>query len=395
MLIPLTWLTVVVACGLANAQGNELQAFGSGFVVDPRGYILTNEHVIHRAKAVRVVLGERDTLPATIISADEDHDLALLKVDAGRPLPAIPVGKSEAVVRQQTVLALGYPFGEKRITSTSGRIISIREEGANRLLVTDAVVNPGNSGGPMLNDRGEAVGVITSVLMAKVGDVRVKAGESYAVPISFAFPLLAAIPDFDWTAVGSATEKLDLATLDARASPAVVQILSDRVEPGTIEGAAGQGASGFGENAVALLSSYLDRMGRKYTVDTSRKWPLIELAPVRVEHATHYLRIVIDVERQLVYVFVNRLITVPVNHPRLAEILQRLMELNWQLNVGKFEWDKTDGEVRYSYTFTTENGLGFEAFEAIVLTLLKTADDLWPELSKLAGSTSRPRRGPG
>jgi serine protease Do len=254
---------------LAGACGadSDLKSYGTGFLVDPRGYILTNEHVVHRAKSVKVVLGERDTFPATILSADEDHDLALLKIESDTPLPMIPVGKSSEVKRQQRVLAIGYPFGETAVTSTGGRLVSIRKEGADQLLVTDVVANPGNSGGPLLNDRGEAIGVISSLLMAQVGGTRVKAGEIYAIPISFALPLLAAIPDFDWTAVGAAETRLAPDELDARASPAVAQVLSDRVERGQISGAAGEGEKGFSENATALLTSYVERMELKHEVD--------------------------------------------------------------------------------------------------------------------------------
>lgn len=377
-------LCLLAALAVAHCQDNELKSFGSGFVVDPRGYVLTNEHVIHRAKSVKVILREKETLPATILSADADHDLALLKVDSPTPLHSIPIGNSSTVARQHPVLAMGFPFGEGAVTSTSGRIVSIRKEGANQVLVTDAVVNPGNSGGPLLNDRGEAIGVVSSLLMADVGDTRVKAGEVYAIPISFALPLLGAVPGFDWTRIGSATARLEPDQLDAISSPAVVQILSDSVAEGTISGAAGEGESDFNKNAVALLSGYLDRMGRGYEVEEDDKYPVISLDPIRVEHATHRLRIVTDAEKQLVYLFINRYISVPEDHPRLAEIQRRLMELNWDLNIGKFEWDKSDGETRLSYCFTTENGVGFEAFEAIVITLLKTADDLWPELSAMA-----------
>ena len=119
-------------------------------------------------------------------------------------------------------------------------------------------------------------------------------------------------------------------------------------------------------------------------MDASGKYPVFTLEGVTVEHATHHLRIVIDTEKQLVYLFLNRYLSVPADHAKLPQLLRRFMELNWQLNIGKFEWDKSDGETRLSYCFTTENGVGFEAFEAIVVTLLKTADDLWPELSELA-----------
>jgi hypothetical protein len=383
LLVAATVLVCVIGSVPAcRAQDNVLQSFGTGFIVHEQGYVLTNEHVVHRAKTVNVVVRGKDTYPATILSADEDHDLALLKIEADKPLTAIPLGNSAEVKRQQPVLAMGFPFGEDAISSTSGQVVSIRKEGANQLLVTDVLANPGNSGGPMLNDRGEVIGIISSLLIADVGGTPVKAGEIYAIPISFAFPMLAAIPDFDWRAIGTARGTMPFSEVDAAASPGVVQILSDRVEPGTIEGAAGEGETNFSHNALALLTSYLDRMNLNYETDTSGQAPVIEL-PVKMDNATHRLRIVIDAERQLVYVFLNRYLSAPPNHPRLPKILQRLMEINWDLNVGKMEWDKTDGEVRLSFMFTTENGIGFEAFEAIITTLLQTGDRLWPELHQL------------
>ncbi len=380
------FLGALLALGATFAHGrdNTMKSFGSGFVVDPRGYILTNEHVVHRAKSVEVVFQKSRTLPATILATDEDHDLALLKVEPQEPLPAIAIGNSNDVRRQQSILVIGFPFGEDDVTSTSGRIVSIRTEEADRLLVVDAVVNPGNSGGPVLNDRGEAIGIIKSLLMAEVGGVQTKAGEIYAVPMSFAMPMLAAIPQFDWAAVGAMTETLPLEQLDQKASAAVVQIMSDRVEPGTIRGAASGEQDAFSENALALIKSYLDRMELKYEVDTGATFPIIGV-PMRMDNAVHHLRVVIDAERELVYMYLNLYLRAPADHPRIDEILTTLMDYNWRLNVGKFEWDKSDGEVRYSYTFTTENGVGFEAFEAILTTLLNTGDQLWPELSKLAG----------
>ncbi|MCE5218076.1 trypsin-like peptidase domain-containing protein [bacterium] len=374
-------LILSLSC-LAFAEDNELKSFGSGFLVDARGYVLTNEHVVHRAKTVQIVLAEKEKLPATVLAADEDHDLALLKVETDKPLPSVHIGTSAEVKRQQAVLAIGFPFGEKSVTSTSGRIVSLRQEGSDQVLVVDAVVNPGNSGGPLLNDRGEAIGVVTSLLLANVGGTRVKAGEIYATPISFAMPLLAAIPGFDWTSVGRAKDRLEMDALDAAAAPAVVQIMSDRVEPGTIEGASGGETSSFGENALSLIRSYMDRMDLKYEVDTSGDWPVLN-CPVKMDNATHQLHIVIDTKTQLVYLFLNRYLVAPQNSRTLPRVLRTLMERNWDLNIGKFEWDKSDGEVRLSYTFTTENGVGFEAFEAIVLTLVGTGDRLYPDLKKV------------
>jgi len=373
-------ILTLALCVTSWAQG--LTSFGTGFIVDSRGYILTNEHVVHRAKTVQIIIGGKEKHDATILSVDLDHDLALLKIDADRPLTSIAIGNSAEVRRQEAVLAVGFPFGEDAITSTSGRIVSIRKEGANQLLVTDVVVNPGNSGGPLLNDRGEAVGVIRSLLLANVDGTKVKAGEIYAIPISFANPMLAAIPDFDWVSVGRARGRMELHEIDAAMSPAVVQILSDRVRPGTIEGAAGEGVSDFAKNAVALLTSYLERMDVEYEVKTDGEYPYIR-TEWKMKNAVHHPCVIIDTKREIVYLYLNRYLSAPPDHPKLAEILRTLMRYNWRVNIGKFEWDKTDGEIRYSYTFTTENGLGFEAFDAIYFALLKLGDELWPAFMEL------------
>ena len=374
--------SVLLASAAALAQENLLQSFGSGFIVDQNGYILTNEHVVHRAKTVNVVLREKDTFPATVLSVDAENDLALLKIETDEHLTSVRLGSSAEVKRQQSVLAMGFPFGEDAISSTSGSIVSVRKDAAKQLIVTDVLANPGNSGGPLLNDRGEAIGVISSLLIAEIGGTPTKAGETYAVPISFAFPMLAAIPDFDWSAVGEVTGRMGLDEIDAATSPAVVQILSDRVAPGTIEGAAGEGEASFSENAVALLCSYLDRMEFQYDVDTDAERPVIDLT-IKMDNASHQVIIVIDAEKELVYMCLSRYLSAPEDHPNIDAIMQTLMDYNWRLNIGKLEWDTDDGEVRLSYTFTTENGVGFQAFEAILVTLVQTGDNLWPELSEL------------
>jgi thioredoxin-related protein len=137
------------------------------------------------------------------------------------------------------------------------------------------------------------------------------------------------------------------------------------------------------EKAITLLRGYFERMKLEATRDETQKYPVFT-APVKKTNATHRIRCVIDVKRQVVYVFLNRYLQVKPDSPVLPKVLQRLMEENWNLNIGKFEWDKSDGEIRLSYCFTTENGLGYESFEAIVNTLLDSGDKLWPELNTLA-----------
>ena len=138
------------------------------------------------------------------------------------------------------------------------------------------------------------------------------------------------------------------------------------------------------EKAMALLKGYLDRMKITHTDGMSGEDPVINF-PVKMTNATHHVRIVVDGKKGLVYIFLNKYLTSKPASDKLPAVLMRLMEENWNLNVGKFEWDKTDGEIRYSYCFTTENGIGYEAFSAIVQTLTETGDKLWPELKALTG----------
>ncbi len=138
------------------------------------------------------------------------------------------------------------------------------------------------------------------------------------------------------------------------------------------------------EQAIALIQGYLDRMKLDYATDKTGDYPVVNFS-INMTNATHRVRIVVDGKRQLVYIFLNHYLNAKPGSDKLPAVLQRLMEENWNLNIGKFEWDKTDGEIRYSYCFTTENGLGYESFNAIVLTMVRTGDKLWPDLKALTG----------
>ena len=133
---------------------------------------------------------------------------------------------------------------------------------------------------------------------------------------------------------------------------------------------------------VQTITSYLERMNYVYKVEKSIKVPEVELL-MRGDNGNYQLRIFIDDPRKVVYMCINRLMTIPDSHPRKSAVLQRLMELNWELLIGKYEWDKSDGEARLSYTFSTENGLGYEAFVACFQLLVLTADRDYPKLMRL------------
>lgn len=155
--------------------GNEPRAFksegsGTGFVVDRNGYILTNYHVVENADRIKVKLAADETeYRGRVIGFDKETDLAVLKVDAKRPLTPVQVGNSDAVQVGDWVIAIGSPFG-LQATVTAGIISAQRTSrdlpGASsfqNFLQTDAAINPGNSGGPLLNIRGEVIGVNTMI----------------------------------------------------------------------------------------------------------------------------------------------------------------------------------------------------------------------------------------
>jgi len=162
---------------------------GSGFVIDPRGYILTNFHVVQGAQAISVTLGDRSHYDAKFVGADERNDIALIKIDPkDRKLAALVMGDSDGLQVGQSVLAIGNPFGFQStlttgVVSALGRTVQTGQttviDGA---IQTDAAINQGNSGGPLLNTHGEVIG-INSAIYTPSGTT---AGIGFAIPISTA-----------------------------------------------------------------------------------------------------------------------------------------------------------------------------------------------------------------
>ena len=148
-----------------------VQSLGSGFLVHPAGYIVTNSHVVSRATKITVTLADNFTLAARVISADPDHDLAVLKIDPpkGKSLPHLPLGRSDDLMVGETVIAVGNPMGLSH-TVTTGIVSALDRElqfaqgvKYSGLIQTDAPINPGSSGGPLLNVRGELIGINTAI----------------------------------------------------------------------------------------------------------------------------------------------------------------------------------------------------------------------------------------
>ncbi len=166
-----------------------VEGAGSGFLIDPRGYILTNFHVVQGAQTIEVVLGDQTRYPAKFIGADQRNDVALIKVEPkGKPLASLPLGDSAALQVGQKVLAIGNPFGFQStlttgVVSALGRTVQTSETTIiDEAIQTDAAINHGNSGGPLLNTRGEVIG-IDSAIYTPSGTT---AGIGFAIPINSA-----------------------------------------------------------------------------------------------------------------------------------------------------------------------------------------------------------------
>jgi serine protease Do len=161
---------------------NRINGMGTGILIDPRGYIVTNQHVVEDVNLIRVRLADGTSVSARVLARDAESDLALLKIDVGRPLPVMPLGTAADLMVGEDVLAIGNAYGYDHtvtvgVVSAVKRDVTLNKEVSYKALIqTDAAINPGNSGGPLLNVNGELVGV----------NVAIRAG---AQGIGFAIPV--------------------------------------------------------------------------------------------------------------------------------------------------------------------------------------------------------------
>jgi len=177
--------------GQMQPQQPQFQhGIGSGVIISPDGYIITNNHVVADATDIKVTLSDRRILPAKLIGTDPLTDLAVIKID-GSNFPNIPLGDSSQLHPGQTVLAFGNPFGF-RFTVTRGIVSALNRPNPDngdarkpgQFIQTDAAINPGNSGGPLVNARGEVVGINT-FLISPSGTF---SGMGFAIPTSIVQP---------------------------------------------------------------------------------------------------------------------------------------------------------------------------------------------------------------
>jgi len=177
----------------APDEGPEAErSLGSGIIVDKKGFILTNNHVIEQATKIQVQLNTEPTLyTARVIGIDKETDLAVVKIEANRDLPNAKLGNSNGVHVGDWVLAIGSPFG-LQATVTAG-IISAKDRGNvgrqfQHFLQTDAPINPGNSGGPLVDAQGQVVGVNSAIATLGTGSVD-GGGQSGSIGLGFAIPI--------------------------------------------------------------------------------------------------------------------------------------------------------------------------------------------------------------
>ncbi|MBW2149398.1 MAG: trypsin-like peptidase domain-containing protein [Deltaproteobacteria bacterium] len=258
---------------------------GSGAIVDSRGYILTNNHVIKDAQRLEVTLSNGSKKPAKLVGADPDSDLAVIKIEASKgELTAIPMGDSSELQVGQKVLAIGNPFGlgetlTTGIISSLGR--SIRSESGVRIedvIQTDASINPGNSGGPLLNSDGKIIGINTAIISPTGASV----GIGFAIPINIAkriLPDLIARGYVSYPWIGASIYPL---------IPGMAKLLKLKVNRGAmivevVRGGPADQAGIKGADRSVQVGNYLLPVGGDVVVGFNRK---------KVESSDHLIRLI-------------------------------------------------------------------------------------------------------
>jgi serine protease Do len=175
-----------------GGQPRKVNGMGTGIIIDERGYIVTNQHVIADVDNLRVSMQDGSTYQGQIISYNRKHDLAIIKISATKPLQVAPIGTSSDLMLGETVFAIGNAFGYEHtitvgVVSALGRDVEVNEkQGYKNLIQTDTSINPGNSGGPLVNLDGEVVGINVAI---RAGAQRI----GFAIPIDDARVLIAGL----------------------------------------------------------------------------------------------------------------------------------------------------------------------------------------------------------
>ncbi|MGH7187914.1 MAG: Do family serine endopeptidase [Acetobacteraceae bacterium] len=221
--------------GMQRQQPHAVEALGSGFIISPSGLIVTNNHVIKDEKTLTVTLDDGTKLAAHVVGADPRTDLALLKVDAGHPLPYVEFGNSRNVKAGQWVVAMGNPFGlgstvTAGIVSALGR--NIGDGPYDQFIQTDAPINEGNSGGPLFNLSGQVIGINTAIISPSGGSV----GIGFSIPSNTVRTIVSELEKSGHITRGYLGVEAQPITPDMQAAlhlPSASGALIAAVEPGT------------------------------------------------------------------------------------------------------------------------------------------------------------------
>jgi serine protease Do len=196
-----------------SAPPRKMQSLGSGFIIDPAGIVVTNNHVIDGADEITVTLQDGTALKATLVGRDERTDLAVLKVTPEKPLPAVSFGDSDASRVGDWVLAIGNPFGLGGTVTAgivSARHRDIQQGPYDNFIQTDAAINRGNSGGPLFNMDGEVIGINTAIYSPSGGSI----GIGFSIPANLAKTVVAQLREFGHAKRGWLGVKIQQVTPD-------------------------------------------------------------------------------------------------------------------------------------------------------------------------------------
>ena len=240
---------------------------GSGFIINPEGLILTNNHVVSGTAQLTVTLGDKKSYKARLLAREPRNDLALIKIDADRKLPALKLGDSDGLVVGQKVLAIGNPFGIFGGTLTTGvvsavdRSIQTEDGSMEGMIQTDAAINPGNSGGPLLDSHGNVIGINTAIY-----------GEQGNIGLGFAMPINRVKPTLEQFArngsisrpapLGITTVYLPAELAEMLELPAQGGLLIQAIDRGSVAAEAGL----RGPNRAVIVSNYRVGVGGDFIV---------------------------------------------------------------------------------------------------------------------------------
>jgi serine protease Do len=220
--------------GQGPERMREARSLGSGFIISPDGFVVTNNHVIDGADEIEVYLTDGQRLPANLIGKDDKTDLAVLKVETSQDLPFVEFGDSDTAVVGNWVMAIGNPFGlggSVTLGIVSARNRDIQSGPYDQFIQTDASINQGNSGGPLFDMNGKVVGINTAII-ARGGS---SLGIGFAVPVNLARPVIEQLAEFGetrrgWLGVGIQEVTLDIAASLGRPNTAGALVID--ITPG-------------------------------------------------------------------------------------------------------------------------------------------------------------------